>query len=172
MNSNYILFKNIFFDRVIAYPNEDFLEFDYSNIEENEKLMMNEIFKFISDINQNVKNNNWISLYMTKLAYHYSCIKCSQYFIIEGLLYKIVHLLLLIFWDNPQIKKETNELINLRIKEFNEKNMPIGYFLAVNESVVLLFRIKDNYKNDNDNEAYDILYEKSQHILNKEFIRI
>lgn len=170
MNSNYVLSKDIFFDRVIAYPNEDFLEFDYSNIEENEKLMMNEIFKFISDINQKVKNNNWISLYMTRLAYHYSCIKCSQYFIIEGLLYKIVHLLLLIFWDNPQIKNETNELINLRVKEFNEKNISNGYFLAVSESVVLLFRIKDNYKNDN--ETYDILYEKSQHILNKEFIRI
>lgn len=41
--------------------------------------------------------------------------------------------------------------------EFNEKNMKKGYFLALNEYAILLFRIKEQYKD----------YEKCYSILNK-----
>ena len=43
------------------------------------------------------------------------------------------------------------------MKIFNEKYMKKGYFLAVNEYVILLFKIKDEYKN----------YEKSYNDLSK-----
>ena len=48
--------------------------------------------------------------------------------------------------------------------------MPKGYFLAVNEYVILLFRIKEKYKNFD--ESYNILRKKSQKLLGNYFDKV
>ena len=54
-------------------------------------------------------------------------------------------------------------------RDFNEKNIKKGYFLAVNEFVILLFRIKEEYRNYE--ESYDNLDKKCKKILDKYFER-
>ena len=64
-------------------------------------------------------------------------------------------------------KIEREELIEEKTKEFNQKNMENGYFLTLNENVILLFKIKKNYKNYV--ESYSILYDDSQKLLEHYF---
>ena len=45
--------------------------------------------------------------------------------------------------------------------------MSNGYFWAINESVILLFKIKDNYKSFD--ESYFILYSDAQNLLTHYF---
>ena len=55
-------------------------------------------------------------------------------------------------------KSKREKLIEEKTKEFNHKNMIRGYFLALNEDVILLFKIKEKYKSFD--ESYSILYEE------------
>ena len=57
---------------------------------------------------------------------------------------------------NSQINKKRKTMLKNKEKEFNEKHMDKGYYLAVNEYVILLFKIKDEYK----------IFEKSYNDLN------
>ena len=54
--------------------------------------------------------------------------------------------------------------MEIAIKDFNKNNMNNGYFLSINDSVILLFRIKDEFKFFD--ESYISLVDKSKEILN------
>lgn len=54
--------------------------------------------------------------------------------------------------------------MEIAIKDFNKNNMNNGYFLSINDSVILLFRIKDEFKLFD--EGYISLVDKSKKILN------
>ena len=75
-----------------------------------------------------------------------------------------------IYLNSFKKRKRRNELFEEKDREFNEKNMPKGYFLAVNEYVILLFRIKEKYKNFD--ESYNILRKKSQKLLGNYFDKV
>jgi hypothetical protein len=101
---------------------------------------------------------------MGNLAYNFS----TKFKVLYSLGLKLGNFLIeQIFLSNYLFKKQRNSLIEEKTKEFNQKNMANGYFLAINESVILLFRIKEKYKSFV--ESYNILYNDSQALLKQYF---
>ena len=72
-----------------------------------------------------------------------------------------------IYLNNYKVKNQRNNLIEEKTRDFNQKNMNKGYFLAINEYVILLFRIKEKYKSFD--ESYDTLYKESQNLFKQYF---
>lgn len=75
---------------------------------------------------------------------------CANLRLIEGIFCKILLIQVEKYWDEPNLKKQ--------------KDMKEGYFLYINDYVILLFRIKDEFKSFD--ESYNILFKQSQNILN------
>ena len=164
MNKPEILAQDTFFDSVIAYPNFNFEDFDFNNLTQEEENMFQDIFTLINDIEKKIKEE--YSLYNTigticSIIYFNNS---SNYNIMNALALKVVSFFILeIFLNVVKKRKKRNELLDEKEREFNEKNMKNGYFLAVNEYVILLFRIKEDFKNFD--EAYNELYQKGQELL-------
>ena len=72
-----------------------------------------------------------------------------------------------IYLQNYVFISERKKLIEEKTKDFNKKHMKEGYFLAINDYVILLFVIKEKYKSYD--ESYTILNEESQNLLKKYF---
>ena len=164
MNKPEILAQDTFFDSVIAYPNFNFEDFDFNNLTQEEENMFQDIFTLINDIEKKIKEE--YSLYNTigTICSNISFNNSSNYNIMNALALKVVSFFILeIFLNVVKKRKKRNELLDEKEREFNEKNMKNGYFLAVNEYVILLFRIKEDFKNFD--EAYNELYQKGQELL-------
>ena len=164
MNKPEILAQDTFFDSVIAYPNFNFEDFDFNNLTQEEENMFQDIFTLINDIEKKIKEE--YSLYNTigTICSNISFNNSSNYNIMSALALKVVSFFILeIFLNVVKKRKKRNELLDEKEREFNEKNMKNGYFLAVNEYVILLFRIKEDFKNFD--EAYNELYQKGQELL-------
>lgn len=167
-NNEEYLSKDTFFDSVIAYPNANFEDFDFNNLEKNEDKLFENIFDTINEIEKKVKEKysfiNNISTFVGNLSYS-SSIKFN---ILYSLGYKlggfIVHD---IYLENYAFKSERKIYIEEKTKEFNQKHMEEGYFLTINDDIILLFRIKEKYKSFD--ESYSILYEDSQNLIKKYF---
>ena len=122
--------EDTFFKSVISYPNALFRDFDYTNVNEVEKNLMENIFEFITNIRKKIENENSFSLAMTYFLKVYSFKLCGKIGIISGILSKISLILLEKFYDKPKLKKEKDNEMEIAIKEFNKNNMNKGYFLA------------------------------------------
>ena len=164
-NNEELLSKDTFSNSVIAYPNANFEDFDFNNLEQNEEKMFQDIFLLINEIEKKIKDDHkfikTVGTIVGNMAYNnstsFNCLKAIA-FKIGGFLINEIYL------NNFAYKNQRKELIEERTKEFNHKNMENGYFLALNENVILLFRIKDNYKQFE--ESYSILCDDSQNLLN------
>ena len=163
-----LLNKDTFFDSVIAYPNANFEDFDFNNLSQTEEGLFQNIFDLINDIEKKIKDDNSlysaVASFMGNLAYNFS----TKFKVLYSLGLKLGNFLIeQIFLNNYSLKKQRNSLIEEKTKEFNQKNMANGYFLAINESVILLFRIKEKYKSFD--ESYNILYNDSQALFKQYF---
>jgi hypothetical protein len=162
-----LLSKDTFFDSVIAYPNANFEDFDFNNLSQTEEGLFQNIFDLINDIEKKIKDDNSlygaIASFMGNLAYNFS----TKFKVLYSLGLKLGNFLIeQIYLSNYSLKKQRKSLIEEKTKEFNQKNMASGYFLAINESVILLFRIKEKYKSF---VSYNILYNDSQDLFKQYF---
>ena len=168
LNNPEILEKESFFNSVIAYPNANFEDFDFNNLTPDEEEMYQDIFTFINDVEKKIKEEcamfNSIGTILSNLSFNNLC----NYNIKYGLGFKALSFAIMEIYLN-KIKKRKRRKILLEEKEkiFNEKNMKKGYFLAVNEYVILLFRIKDEYKNFD--ESYNTLSKRCKIFLDGYF---
>lgn len=158
------LSKNVFFKSVIAYPHACFQDFDYTNLNEKEKNLIENLFKSISNAEKKIKDENSFTLSMAYLLKVLSFSNCAKLKIIEGIMYKIALMLIEKYWDEPSLQKQKDNYFEFLIKEFNKGNTNDGYFLILNDYVILIFRIKDEFKSFD--KANKILFDKSQEILN------
>ena len=171
MNNPEMLKQDTFFDSVIAYPNANFEDFDFNNLNEEEEKMYQDIFTFINEVEKKLKEEfslyNTIGTICSNVSFNNSC----NYNVRNALGLKILSFVILeIYLNSIKKRKKRNELFEEKEREFNEKSMPKGYFLAVNEYVILLFRIKEKYKNFD--ESYNTLRKKSQKLLGNYFDKV
>ena len=171
MNNPEMLKQDTFFDSVIAYPNANFEDFDFNNLNEEEEKMYQDIFTFINEVEKKLKEEfslyNTIGTICSNVSFNNSC----NYNVRNALGLKILSFAILeIYLNSIKKRKKRNELFEEKEREFNEKSMPKGYFLAVNEYVILLFRIKEKYKNFD--ESYNTLRKKSQKLLGNYFDKV
>ena len=163
-----LLSKETFFDSVISYPNENFGDFDFNNLKENEELMFQEIFTFINEVQKKIKEDNSFTNSISSLISNLSFTNAIKYNILYSLGCKLGGFLIRdIYLQNYVFIPERKKLIEEKSKEFNQKHMKEGYFLAINDYVILLFVIKEKYKSYD--ESYTILNEESQNLLKKYF---
>ena len=170
INNPEVLAKDTFFDSVIAYPNANFEDFDFNNLTQDEQEMYEEIFTFINDTEKKIKEEfslyNTVGTICSNLAFNNS----SNFNIRNALGLKIASFVILeIYLNSFKKRKRRKILLEEKERDFNEKNIKKGYFLAVNEFVILLFRIKEEYRNYE--ESYDNLDKKCKKILDKYFER-
>lgn len=171
LNKTEILAEDTFFDSVIAYPNANFEDFDFNNLSEEEEKLYQDIFTFINEVEKKVKEEcslyNTIGTICSNLSFNNS----GNYQIKNALIFKVVSFAILeIYLNNIKKRKRRNELFEVKVKNFNESNMEKGYFLAVNEYIILLFKLKENYKNFD--ESYNELKKKCKKFLDCYFDEI
>lgn len=168
INNEEYLSKETFFDGVIAYANAQFGDFDFNNLDQKEEELFQNIFELINEVEKKIKENHSILKTMSTIFKNMSYNLAVKFKIFQFLGFKIAGFLIEEFYLNNYIcKNERETLLEEKIKGFNHKNMENGYFLALNENVILLFKIKDNYKNYD--ESYSILNEDSQKLLEHYF---
>ena len=168
INNEELLSKDTFFNSVIAYPNANFEDFDFNNLKENEEKMFQDIFSLINDIEKKIKEDHKFSkgvgTFVGNLAYSNS----TNFHLLYAIAFKIAGFVINeIYLNNFAYKTQRKKLIEEKTREFNHKNMENGYFLTINEKVILLFAIKDNYKQFD--ESYSLLYNDSENLLNHYF---
>ena len=171
INNPEVLQQETFFDSVIAYPNANFEDFDFNNLSEEEEKLYQDIFTFINEVEKKVKEEcslyNTIGTICSNLSFNNS----GNYQIKNALIFKVVSFAILeIYLNNIKKSKRRNELFEVKVKNFNESNMQKGYFLAVNEYIILLFKLKENYKNFD--ESYNDLKKKCKKLLDCYFDEI
>ena len=168
VNKEEILSKDVFFDSVIAYANGDFGDFDYKQLTPKEEEMYREIFTLINKIEIEVKENNKMIQTGATILGNLSCSCSNNFNILTALSYKIAEFVLgEIYLKNYRKKTQRKELINEKKKEYNKKIMNDGYLLDLNDDIILLFKIKEKYKNFE--ESYDQLISESQNLLKNYF---
>ena len=148
INNPEILEEDTFYNSVISYPNANFEYFNFNNLTQDETEMYEEIFTFINEVEKKLKEEcqlyNTIGTILSNLSYN----NLSNYNVKYGLLFKILSFIILeVVLTNITKRKRRKFLLDEKLNIFNEKNMKKGYFLCVNEYVILLFKIKDEYKN-------------------------
>ena len=164
LNNEKYLAKETFFDSVIAYPNANFGDFDFNNLAENEQKMYEDIFDLINEIEKKLKDDYKGMRSITTFIGNLSFTNANNFNVFYALAFKLAEFLIdEIYLTNYECRKKRNKLIEEKSKSFNQKIMENGYFLALHENVILLFRIKDKYKSFD--ESYNILYEDSQNLF-------
>ena len=168
INNEEYLSKETFFDSVVSYSNAEFGDFDFDNLDKKEEEMFQDIFELINGIEKKIKDDNYILRIVANIAGKIALNHAVNFNILKSLGLKLVAFLIdEIYLNNYSCKKQREKLIEEKTKEFNEKNMENGYFLCLNEHVILLFRIKNNFKSFD--ESYSILYTDSQNLLKRYF---
>ena len=143
-----ILEEDTFYKSVISYPNANFEYFNFNNLTQAETEMYEDIFTFINEVEKKIKEEcqlyNSLGTVTSNLSYN----NLSNYNIRYGLSFKLFSFIILeIVLTRITKRKRRKFLLEEKLRIFNEKNMKKGYFLVVNEYVILLFKIKDEYKN-------------------------
>ena len=138
INNPEVLAKDTFFDSVIAYPNANFEDFDFNNLTQDEQEMYEEIFTFINDTEKKIKEEfslyNTVGTICSNLAFNNS----SNFNLRNALGLKIASFVILeIYLNSFKKRKRRKILLEEKERDFNEKNIKKGYFLAVNEFVIL-----------------------------------
>ena len=159
-----ILEEDTFYKSVISYPNANFEYFNFNNLTQAETEMYEDIFTFINEVEKKIKEEcqlyNSLGTVTSNLSYN----NLSNYNIRYGLSFKLFSFIILeIVLTRITKRKRRKFLLEEKLRIFNEKNMKKGYFLVVNEYVILLFKIKDEYKNFE--KSYDILSQKCKSFL-------
>ena len=130
--------------------------------------MFQDIFELINNIEKKIKDDNSLLSTVATLMGNISYNNASKFNVLYALGLKLGSFLIDDIYLNQYAKRSSrNKLIEEKTKEFNQKHMEEGYFLALNEHVILLFRIKENYKSFD--ESYNILYNESQNLFKKFF---
>ena len=167
-NNEEYLSKETFFDSVISYANAEFGDFDFNNLENKEEEMFQDIFELINNIEKKIKSDNSFIRAIGTFVRNLSFTNSTKFDIRYALGLKVLAFIINEIDLNKNVcKTQREKLIEEKTKEFNQKNMVNGYFLAINESIILLFRIKDNYENFD--ESYSILYTDAQNLLKHYF---
>ena len=159
-----ILEEDTFYNSVISYPNANFEYFNFNNLTQAETEMYEDIFTFINEVEKKIKEEcqlyNSLGTVTSNLSYN----NLSNYNIRYGLSFKLFSFIILeIVLTRITKRKRRKFLLEEKLRIFNEKNMKKGYFLVVNEYVILLFKIKDEYKSFE--KSYDILSQKCKSFL-------
>ena len=159
-----ILEEDTFYKSVISYPNANFEYFNFNNLTQAETEMYEDIFTFINEVEKKIKEEcqlyNSLGTVTSNLSYN----NLSNYNIRYGLSFKLFSFIILeIVLTRITKRKRRKFLLEEKLRIFNEKNMKKGYFLVVNEYVILLFKIKDEYKSFE--KSYDILSQKCKSFL-------
>ena len=159
-----ILEEDTFYKSVISYPNANFEYFNFNNLTQAETEMYEDIFTFINEVEKKIKEEcqlyNSLGTVTSNLSYN----NLNNYNIRYGLSFKLFSFIILeIVLTRITKRKRRKFLLEEKLRIFNEKNMKKGYFLVVNEYVILLFKIKDEYKNFE--KSYDILSQKCKSFL-------
>ena len=163
-----ILEKETFFDSVISYPNANFGDFDFNNLSQIEEELYQDIFELINDIEKKIKEEYKILRIVSSFLSNYSYSISTKFYVFKALVTKIASFIVGEIILNKYLNKSKREkLIKEKSKEFNHKNMEKGYFLALTEDVILLFKIKDKFKSFD--ESYSFLYEDSQNLFKHYF---
>ena len=169
VNNEEYLAKETFFDGVIAYANGEFENFDFNNLEEKEEQLFQNIFDLINEVEKKFKGNQTTLKTMSTIFRNMSYSNAIRFNLKKYFMFKVASFLIEEFYLKKQsFKNEKEDLIEEKTKEFNHKNMQNGYFLALNENVILLFKIKENYRSYD--ESYSILFEDSKKLLEHYFI--
>ena len=171
INNPEVLAKDTFFESVIAYPNANFEDFDFNNLTQDEQEMYEEIFTFINDTEKKIKEEfsfyNTVGTISSNLAFNNS----SNYNLRNALGLKIISFAILeIYLNSYKKRKRRKILLEEKERDFNEKNINKGYFLAVNEFVILLFRIKEEFRNYE--ESYNNLDKRCKKLMEKYFSKV
>ena len=167
-NNEEDLSKDTFFNSVIAYSNAEFGDFDFNNLEKNEEELYQDIFTLINDIEKKIKDSHSTIKAISSFGRNLSFSNSVKYNVLYAIGLKLASFLVdEIYLNNYACKTQRKILIEEKTKEFNKKHMEEGYFLSLNEYVILLFKIKDNYKSFDDN--YWVVYNQSQNLLKKYF---
>jgi hypothetical protein len=167
-NNKEYLSKDTFFNSVIAYSNAEFGDFDFNNLEKNEEEMYQEIFILINNIEKKIKDDHSTLKTLASFGNNISFTNSTKFNVLYALGFKLASFLVNeIYLNNYACKLQRKNLIEEKTKEFNQKHIEEGYFLALNEHVILLFKIKDNYKSFD--ESYSLLYNDSQNLLKHYF---
>jgi len=171
INNPEVLAKDTFFESVIAYPNANFEDFDFNNLTQDEQEMYEEIFTFINDTEKKIKEEfslyNTVGTICSNLAFNNS----SNYNLRNALGLKIISFAILeIYLNSYKKRKRRKILLEEKERDFNEKNINKGYFLAVNEFVILLFRIKEEFRNYE--ESYNNLDKRCKKLMEKYFSKV
>ena len=168
INNEEYLSKETFFDGVIAYANAEFGDFDFNNLDEKEEELFQNIFELINEVEKKIKEKHSILKTISSVFKNMSYNHAVKFNILKHFGLKIAGFLIEEFYLNKyKCKNEREDLLKEKTKEFNHKNMEKGYFLALNEHVILLFKIKGNYKSYD--ESYITLNEESQKLLERYF---
>lgn len=163
-----LLSKETFFDSIIAYPNANFGDFDFNNLSQTEEEMYQDIFELINDIEKIIKDEYKLLRTVSSFLGNFSYSISTKFRIFYALASKMAEFVIKEIILNKYLYKFKREkLIKEKSKEFNHKNMEKGYFLGLNEDVILLFKIKEKYKSFDG--SYSILYEDSQNLFKHYF---
>ena len=162
-NNKEFLAKETCFESVIAYPNCNFEDFDFKNLTKDEEKIVQEIFSLINNVENKVNEVGFlpkiVGYFSGNLSYKYS----SELLVLKSLGAKLISFFLRDILLEKKKTKKRNELFQERVKDFNQKNMNNGYFLVLNNDVILLFKIKEEYKSFD--EHYSQLYEEGENLL-------
>ena len=162
-NNKEFLAKETCFESVIAYPNCNFEDFDFKNLTKDEEKIVQEIFSLINNVENKVNEVGFlpkiVGYFAGNLSYKYS----SELLVLKSLGAKLISFFLRDILLEKKKTKKRNELFQERVKDFNQKNMNNGYFLVLNNDVILLFKIKEEYKSFD--EHYSQLYEEGENLL-------
>ena len=162
-NNKEFLAKETCFESVIAYPNCNFEDFDFKNLTKDEEKIVQEIFSLINNVENKVNEVGFlpkiVGYFAGNLSYKYS----SELLVLKSLGAKLISFFLRDILLEKKKTKKRNELFQERVKDFNQKNMNNGYFLVLNNDVILLFKIKEEYKSFD--EHYSQLYDEGENLL-------
>lgn len=156
--------KEIFYNSVISYANGCFGNFFYNNLPENEQKLYEDIFKLINEVEIKLKEENRIIRIVSTLTHNLFCSSANSFDVKKALVLKIIDFIIddLYFKDYSLINQR-KKLMKEKKEEFNKKIMPDGYFVEINDDVILLFKIKEKYKSFD--QYYNILCDEMEKIF-------
>lgn len=164
INSIPYLSKETFYEGVIAYANGCFGDFDYDNLTKKEEEIIADTFTFINEGEKKCKEENRIIGMLASLIHSLFCGSSNRFDVKTALFYKLIHFILEdLFIENYQKKNTRKEMLKENKKKYNKEIVSEGYYIEVTEDVILLFKIKEKYRNFE--ESYIFLCDESEKIL-------
>lgn len=163
------LSKKAFYDYVIIYSKSLYFKFDYKMCNKKEIEIMIRIFEKLKQFNKNFNKINKYNLVYKIILIPAKCIlelKGIKYNIITILFLKIFLLLLELYLKKIKIDDKMimdYEIIKNKINKVIYKD---GYFFDLNNEIIMLYRLKKEYRQMEDNYSY-ISNESRKILINK-----